>query len=169
VSVVVAAQGLRRVYGRGKDAFEAVRGVDLSVGAGEVFALLGTNSADKTSTLDLLEGLAAPDAGAVEVFGLDPLRDRRLIRPRVGMMLQSGGLPAELTVAETVKMWRGTCTSPTTADAVLAQVDLAGRADVRVGSLSGGEKRRVDLACWCWCSVPVPGGRAQCPEFHHIS
>ncbi|MBC7303770.1 MAG: ABC transporter ATP-binding protein [Nocardia sp.] len=144
---VITARGLRRTYGRGDDAFEAVKGVDLEVREGEVFALLGTNGAGKTSTLDMLEGLVAPSAGQIEVFGLDPLRDRHQVRPWVGIMLQSGGLPAELTVAETLEMWRGTCTDPTTADAVLAQVGLTDRAGVRVGSLSGGEKRRVDLAC----------------------
>ncbi|MFI9407129.1 ABC transporter ATP-binding protein [Nocardia sp. NPDC052316] len=144
---VITAQGLRRTYGHGKDAFEAVKGVDLRVAEGEVFALLGTNGAGKTSTLDMLEGLAAPSAGVVEVFGLDPRRDRAQVRAQVGIMLQSGGLPAELTVRETLEMWRGTCTDPTTADAVLAQVDLANRSDVRVGSLSGGEQRRVDMAC----------------------
>ncbi|WP_069164745.1 ABC transporter ATP-binding protein [Nocardia altamirensis] len=144
---VITAHGLRRTYGHGKDAFEAVKGVDLWVVEGEVFALLGTNGAGKTSTLDMLEGLAAPSSGAVEVFGLDPRRDREQVRAQVGIMLQSGGLPAELTVRETLEMWRGTCTNPTTADIVLEQVDLVDRADVRVGSLSGGEQRRVDMAC----------------------
>lgn len=147
MNAVITARGLRRVYGRGKGAFEAVRSVDLDVVEGEVFALLGTNGAGKTSTLDVLEGLAAPAAGQVEVFGLDPRRDRKQVRPQVGIMLQSGGLPAELTVAETLQMWRGTCTNPTTVDTVLAAVDLTDRADVRVGSLSGGEQRRVDLVC----------------------
>lgn len=147
MSAVITARGLRRVYGQGNDAFEAVKGIDLDVAEGEVFALLGTNGAGKTSTFDLLEGLSAPSDGDVEVFGLDPRKDRKLVRPHVGIMLQSGGLPAELTIAETLEMWRGTCSNPTTADAVLAQVNLADRADVRVGSLSGGEKRRVDLAC----------------------
>ena len=147
MSTVITARGLRRVYGQGDNAFEAVKGIDLDVAEGEVFALLGTNGAGKTSTFDLLEGLSAPTAGDVEVFGLDPRRDRKLVRPLVGIMLQSGGLPAELTIAETLEMWRGTCSNPTTAAAVLAQVDLADRADVRVGSLSGGERRRVDLAC----------------------
>ncbi|GAA4670168.1 ABC transporter ATP-binding protein [Gordonia humi] len=124
-----------------------MRGVDLDVEQGEVFALLGTNGAGKTSTLDLLEGLASPDGGTVEVFGLDPVRHRRRVRPDLGIMLQAGGLPGELTVAETLTMWRGTCTHPTTVDDVLDKVNLTDRADVRVGSLSGGEKRRVDLAC----------------------
>ncbi|MEU0544499.1 ABC transporter ATP-binding protein [Nocardia sp. NPDC005978] len=144
---VIVAHGLRRTYGSGKNAFEAVKGVDLRVGEGEVFALLGTNGAGKTSTLDLLEGLAAPTGGGVEVFGLDPRRDRAQVRAQVGIMLQSGGLPAELTVTETLEMWRGTCSDPTTVDAVLTLVDLGGRAGVRVGALSGGERRRVDLAC----------------------
>jgi len=146
MSAVIKARQLRRVYGNGKDAFEAVKAIDFDVAEGEVFALLGTNGAGKTSTFDLLEGLAAPDGGTVEVFGLDPRRDRKEVRPHVGIMLQSGGLPADLTVTETLEMWRGTVTNPTTVDAVIGQVNLADRADVRVGSLSGGEKRRVDLA-----------------------
>ncbi|MCF8609113.1 ABC transporter ATP-binding protein [Gordonia sp. HY285] len=147
MNAVISAHDLHRWYGHGDDAYHAVRGVDLNVRQGEVFALLGTNGAGKTSTLDLLEGLAAPDDGVVEVFGLDPMRDRRRVRPDLGIMLQSGGLPAELTVIETLEMWRGTCTHPTTVDDVLTKVHLTERAGVRVGSLSGGEKRRVDLAC----------------------
>ncbi len=143
----IIARGLRRTYGRGRDAFEAVKGIDLDVGEGQIFALLGTNGAGKTSTLDLLEGLATPDEGRVQVFGLDPRRDRRQVRPQVGIMLQSGGLPSQLTVTETLQMWRGTCTNPTTVDAVLAATDLRHRAAVRVGHLSGGEQRRLDLAC----------------------
>lgn len=144
---VVVGRGLRRTYGRGKNAFEAVRGIDLAVGEGEVFALLGTNGAGKTSTLDILEGLAEPSSGSVEIFGLDPRRHRAQVRAQVGIMLQSGGLPAELTVGETLEMWRGTCSNPTTTATVLSQVQLDQRVDVRVGSLSGGEQRRVDLAC----------------------
>lgn len=147
MSNVITARGLRRTYGQGNDAFEAVKGIDLDVAEGEVFALLGTNGAGKTSTFDLLEGLSAPSDGDVEVFGLDPRKDRKLVRPHMGIMLQSGGLPAELTIAETLEMWRGTCSNPTTAEVVLEQVNLTDRANVRVGSLSGGEKRRVDLAC----------------------
>ncbi|TXG89164.1 ATP-binding cassette domain-containing protein [Rhodococcus rhodnii] len=144
---VISARDLRRVYGSGSSAFEAVRGVDFDVAEGEVFALLGTNGAGKTSTFDMLEGLVAPTSGEVSVFGRDPLRDRKEVRPDIGIVLQSGGLPAELTVEETLEMWRGTCTHPTTTADVLDKVAMTERAHVRVGSLSGGEKRRVDLAC----------------------
>lgn len=144
---IITARNLCRTYGHGSKAFEAVKGVDLRIAAGEVFALLGTNGAGKTSTLDLLEGLATPSSGVVEVFGLDPYRNRDLVRPQVGIMVQSGGLPAELTVLETLEMWRGTCTDPAPTATVLAQAGLADRAGARVGSLSGGEQRRVDMAC----------------------
>jgi ABC-2 type transport system ATP-binding protein len=147
MTAVLSARGVRRSYGRGAKAFEAVGGVDLDVAPGEIFALLGTNGAGKTSTLDVLEGLAAPTGGSVQVFGRDPRRDRAVVRAEMGIMLQSGGLPAELTVAETLAMWRGTCTHPTTVDRVLDMVGLTERAGVRVRSLSGGEQRRVDLAC----------------------
>lgn len=144
---IISVRGLRRVYGSGKTAYEAVKGIDFDVHQGEVFALLGTNGAGKTSTFDVLEGLAKATSGTVTVFGGDPIAERGRIRADTGVMLQSGGLPAELTVAETLEMWRGTCTHPTTVEHVLGLVDLTHRADVRVGSLSGGEKRRVDLAC----------------------
>lgn len=90
--------------------FEAVCGVTFSVRRGELFALLGTNGAG-TSTLEVLEGLALPSSGTVKVLGRDPARERRVVRPRTGVMLQEGGLPAGLTVAETTRMWAGTLTA----------------------------------------------------------
>src|SRR3954470_3212917 len=95
---VIEVADLRRVYGGG---FEAVRGVGFSVGRGELFALLGTNGAGKTSTVELIEGLAAPAGGRVRVLGHDPYTERDLVRPRIGVMLQDGGFPSELTVTET--------------------------------------------------------------------
>ncbi|MEU6123246.1 ABC transporter ATP-binding protein [Streptomyces sp. NPDC047123] len=140
---VIDVTDLRRVYTGG---FEAVRGISFTVGRGELFALLGTNGAGKTSTVEVLEGLAAPAAGRVRVLGHDPHADRAAVRPRIGVMLQEGGFPAELTVAETARMWAG-CTSGArpTAEA-LEIVGLAKRSGVRVKQLSGGEKRRLDLA-----------------------
>ncbi|MFJ3235069.1 ABC transporter ATP-binding protein [Streptomyces sp. NPDC086787] len=140
---VIEVTDLRRVYGGG---FEAVRGISFSVARGEIFALLGTNGAGKTSTVELLEGLAAPAGGRVRVLGHDPYRERAAVRPRTGVMLQEGGFPSELTVTETARMWAG-CTSGALPESeVLARVGLTGRADVRVKQLSGGERRRLDLA-----------------------
>ncbi len=139
----IEVTNLRRNYGE----FTAVDGVSLEVAHGEVYGLLGTNGAGKTSTLEILEGLAHPTAGKVRVLGLDPLAQRAQVRPHTGIMLQSGGLPQTLTVTETLTMWAGTCSTPLPVDAVLGDVDLQDRRDVKVGSLSGGEQRRLDLAC----------------------
>lgn len=140
---VIEVDGVRRSYAGG---FEAVTGVSFSVARGELFALLGTNGAGKTSTVELLEGLARPDSGAIRVLGHDPYADRAAVRPRIGVMLQEGGFPSDLTAAETVRMWAG-CTSGArpTAEA-LELVGLGHRAGVRVKQLSGGERRRLDLA-----------------------
>ncbi|HEX5568319.1 MAG TPA: ATP-binding cassette domain-containing protein, partial [Streptomyces sp.] len=101
---VIEVTGLRRVY---SDGFEAVRGIDFSVRRGEVFALLGTNGAGKTSTVELLEGLSAPADGRIRILGHDPYTERAAVRPRTGVMLQEGGFPSELTVGETARMWAG--------------------------------------------------------------
>jgi ABC-2 type transport system ATP-binding protein len=140
-------RGLHRVYGTGEKAFAAVRGIDLAVAVGTIVALLGTNGAGKTSALEVVEGLARPTAGEVRVLGLDPVADRAEVRRRTGVLLQTSGFPADLTVAETVRMWASTMTSPRPVADALDELDLAGRADVRVRSLSGGELRRLDLAC----------------------
>ncbi|WP_166850996.1 ABC transporter ATP-binding protein [Isoptericola sp. BMS4] len=139
---VVSVREARRRYG----AFEAVRGVDLEVGRGELVALLGTNGAGKTSLVELVEGLAPADGGQVRVLGRDPYRERRAVVPHVGVMLQNAGFSADLTVAETARMWAGTLTRPRPAGEVLDAVGLSHRAQVRVVSLSGGERRRLDLA-----------------------
>ncbi|MGY5765759.1 ABC transporter ATP-binding protein [Brachybacterium sp. DNPG3] len=144
---IVRATGLSRRYGRGASAHLAVDAIDLEIRRGELFGLLGTNGAGKTSTLEVLEGLARPTGGSVEVFGLDPFRERRRVRPRQGLMLQSGGFPADLTTAEALAMWTSTLSAPRTVADLLAEVDLADRAGTRISSLSGGEVRRLDLAC----------------------
>ncbi len=144
---VIQADGLWRRYGKGKKAFDAVRGVSFSVGQGELFALLGTNGAGKTSTVELLEGLASPAQGEIRLFGdHDPVRDRAKVRPRTGVMLQEGGFANELTCAETLRMWSGFTTDPAPVGDALKLIGLTDRSDVLVKNLSGGEKRRLDLA-----------------------
>ncbi|MFF7544279.1 ABC transporter ATP-binding protein [Streptomyces canus] len=140
---VIEVTGLRRVYGGG---FEAVRGISFAVDRGEVFALLGTNGAGKTSTVELLEGLAPPTDGRIRVLGHDPYTERAAVRPRTGVMLQEGGFPSELTVDETARMWAGCVSGARPPLEVLELVGLARRTGVRVKQLSGGERRRLDLA-----------------------
>ncbi|MCX2178995.1 ABC transporter ATP-binding protein [Streptomyces sp. SKN60] len=140
---VIEADGLHRTYSGG---FEAVGGISFTVPRGEVFALLGTNGAGKTSTVELLEGLAAPTRGTVRVLGHDPYRERAAVRPRIGMMLQEGGFPSDLTAAETARMWAGCTTGARPVAEALDTVGLSHRAGVRVKQLSGGERRRLDLA-----------------------
>ena len=134
--------GLERRYGD----FHAVRGISFEVHPAEVFALLGVNGAGKTSALEVVEGLAAPSKGTVRVLGHDPGRDRAAVRRHLGVLLQRSGLAADLTVRETVHTWARTLTDPRPVGEALDEVGLSGRANVRVRSLSGGERRRLDLA-----------------------
>ncbi|OEU95960.1 ABC transporter ATP-binding protein [Streptomyces oceani] len=144
---VIDVRGLRRRYGpRGAGGFEAVRGLDFSVRRGELFALLGTNGAGKTSTVELLEGLDRPTEGTIGVLGHDPYGERAKVRPRIGVMLQEGGFPSELTVKETARMWGGCTSNCMPLGEALEFVGLTARENVRVKQLSGGEKRRLDLA-----------------------
>src|SRR5690606_14972506 len=139
---VIEARGLSCVYGE----FVAVRDLDLTVRRGELFALLGTNGAGKTTTMETLEGHRAADGGQVRVLGLDPQRDRAALRPRIGMMLQETGFAGDLTVRETMQMWASLTSRPDPVADVLERVELADRADTRVVQLSGGQRRRLDLA-----------------------
>ncbi|GAA3387256.1 ABC transporter ATP-binding protein [Cryptosporangium minutisporangium] len=142
-SAAVEVSDLRRRYRGG---FEAVRGVSFTVRPGELVALLGTNGAGKTSTMEVIEGLAEPSGGSVRVLGKDPIRDRTTVRPHVGIMLQSSGMPGDLTVVESLRLWAGTCATPRPVDEALEMVKLADRAATPVKQLSGGEQRRLDLA-----------------------
>ncbi|GAA1555313.1 ABC transporter ATP-binding protein [Kribbella lupini] len=144
-SAVITAERLARRFG-GRPGHEAVRGIDLAVRRGELFALLGTNGAGKTSALEVLAGLAPPTSGTVRVLGQDPFRSRRLVRSRIGIMLQSRGFAADLTVAETVSTWAGSLTRPRPLGEALDLVGLATRRNVRIRQLSGGEQQRLGLA-----------------------
>lgn len=126
--------------------FEAVRGVSFELQRGELFALLGTNGAGKTSTVEVLEGLAPAGSGRVRVLGLDPWQDRRALRPRIGVMLQEAGFPDGLSVQEMAAGWAGTLPTPRGVAECLELVDLTHRRGVSIANLSGGERRRLDLA-----------------------
>ncbi|WP_457031999.1 ABC transporter ATP-binding protein [Kitasatospora sp. P5_F3] len=138
----VEVRDLRRSYGD----YEAVRGISFSVARGELFALLGTNGAGKTTTLEVLEGYSPPSSGTVRVLGLDPYTQGAQVRRRTGVMLQEGGFFKELTVRETVDSWRSFISGAQPAAQVLDRVGLTERAGTRVAQLSGGERRRLDLA-----------------------
>ncbi|RZQ64158.1 ABC transporter ATP-binding protein [Amycolatopsis suaedae] len=142
----IEVRGLRYSYGE----FAAVSGVDFTVRSGEILALLGTNGAGKTTTLEMVQGFRRPDGGSVSVLGHDPFRSRTAVKPRVGVMLQEAGLVAELTVAETVRLWAGLSSRRDDVDDVLDRVELSHRAGVAVEKLSGGERRRLDFALATW-------------------
>ncbi|TSD50678.1 ABC transporter ATP-binding protein [Rhodococcus sp. KBS0724] len=144
---VIEVDAMSRRYGSGKGAFFAVRDLELTVAEGQLFGLLGTNGAGKTSSLEVIQGLSRPTDGSVRVLGMDPVRERRELRPSLGIMLQKGGLPQDLTARESLSMWAGTCSNPLPVDEVLERVDMRDRSDTRVKFLSGGEARRLDLAC----------------------
>ncbi|MEV7022450.1 ABC transporter ATP-binding protein [Kitasatospora sp. NPDC093558] len=123
----------------------AVAGISFDVRPGEVVALLGTNGAGKTTTMDVLEGYLRPASGSVTVLGHDPFTERARIAPQIGIMLQEAGFFGELTVAETVRAWRRFTPNAASVQDALRLVDLEDRARTRVGRLSGGERRRLDL------------------------
>lgn len=143
---LIEAHNVRRTYGSGDKTYDAVRGVDLTLARGELLAVLGVNGAGKTSLVEVLEGMAPATGGSVKVFGHDPHTQRAKVRPRTGIMLQEAGFSGDLTVTETLQMWAGTLSSPRPLREALEIVNLGHRAEVRVKSLSGGERRRLDLA-----------------------
>ena len=138
----IEVRGLRKAYG-GRD---AVAGIDLTVASGEVFALLGPNGAGKTTTVEILEGHRRRDAGDVRVLGVDPGAAGRDWRARVGIVLQTATDAADLTVAEMVRHVGGFYPRPRPAAEVIEAVGLTEKADAKIRSLSGGQRRRVDVA-----------------------
>jgi ABC-2 type transport system ATP-binding protein len=137
----VAVAGLRKTYGE----HEALRGIDFTIASGEVFGLLGPNGAGKTTTVEILEGYRARDAGEVHVLGVDPERSGTSWRERIGVMLQSSSLYPNLTVRESLRVFAGYYANARDVDEVVEIVELGEKADARVRTLSGGQKRRLDL------------------------
>jgi ABC-2 type transport system ATP-binding protein len=138
----IDVRGLRKSYG----AVEAVRGVDITITSGEVFALLGPNGAGKTTIVEILEGHRQPDAGTVSVLGFDPARRERAMKQRIGIVLQSTSIEQFLTVAEVIEMYRGYYPKPRPLDEIIEVVGLTEKRDERVKKLSGGQQRRLDVA-----------------------
>jgi ABC-2 type transport system ATP-binding protein len=138
----ISVQGLRKRYGD----VEAVRGLDLEVGTGEVFAVLGPNGAGKTTTVEILEGFRDRDGGEVSVLGEDPARASAAWRGRIGVVLQESEPPGLLTVREAVDLFAGYFPKPLDTLETIGQVGLGAQADQRAARLSGGQKRRLDVA-----------------------
>jgi ABC-2 type transport system ATP-binding protein len=139
--VVISVRGLRKSYG----GHEALKGIDLEIPRGTVFGLLGPNGAGKTTTVEILEGYRSRDGGEVSVLGADPEAHRNGLRDRIGIVLQESGVEPDLTVREAIELYGAAYSRRRPADEVAALVGLAAEADQRVGGLSGGQRRRLDL------------------------
>src|SRR5579884_4531380 len=137
----IEVRDLRRSYGE----VHAVAGISFEVARGEVFGLLGPNGAGKTTTVEILEGYRSRDGGEVRVLGSDPQRRAPDFRERIGVVLQASELWPNLTVRETHAVFAGYYRRPRDVDEVIELVGLAEKRDARVKTLSGGQKRRLDL------------------------
>jgi ABC-2 type transport system ATP-binding protein len=138
---VISIRGLRMTYGE----TEAVRGIDLEVQRGEVFAFLGPNGAGKTTTVEILEGYRKRSGGEVSVLGEDPQSAGRAWREQIGIVLQASRLDPYLTVRESLALYAGYFRAPRPIEEVIALVGLEGKADERARRLSGGQQRRLDV------------------------
>ncbi|WP_214106516.1 ABC transporter ATP-binding protein [Acrocarpospora catenulata] len=142
MTTAIHVRGLAKRYGQTR----AVDGLDLDIRRGEVFAILGPNGAGKSTTVEILEGYRKRDAGEVSVLGVDPGRATRQWRARLGIVLQTANDAAELTVRETVRHFAGYYPRPRDPDEVIEKVGLTEKAGTRIRKLSGGQRRRVDVA-----------------------
>jgi ABC-2 type transport system ATP-binding protein len=143
VNAIVVENLVKRYAG-----FTAVEDVSFTAAAGQVTALLGPNGAGKTTTIEILEGFAAPTAGTVRVLGTDPKARGaagRAWRARIGLVLQSTSLDSQLTVTEALMLFGSLYADPRRVAEVLDVIDMATDARTRIGALSGGQRRRVDL------------------------
>lgn len=138
----VSADGVHKAYGD----THALRGISFEVRPGEVFALLGPNGAGKTTTVEILEGYRLPDRGRVRVLGFDPFRSGSGLRDRIGIVLQQSGIERELTVKESLERLARFYTRRSDATDLISMVGLDSKADARIKTLSGGQRRRLDLA-----------------------
>jgi ABC-2 type transport system ATP-binding protein len=124
----------------------AVHDVSFEVEAGEIFGILGPNGAGKTTTVECVEGLRRPDGGTISVFGLDPHRDRTVLRQRVGVQLQESQLPEKLTVREALELYASFYAEPADWRGLVDDLGLSDKLRTRFGKLSGGQKQRLSIA-----------------------
>src|SRR5687767_7022358 len=141
MTAAVSVEALEKSYGD----VQAVRGISFEIGTGEVFGLLGPNGAGKTTTVEILEGYRDRDAGRIEVLGVDPADAGSDWRQRIGVVLQSGSLYGQLTVAEILALFAGYYERPRDVDEVISLVGLEEKRAAKVRTLSGGQQRRLDL------------------------
>jgi ABC-2 type transport system ATP-binding protein len=139
---VIRVEGLEKRYGD----HEAVRGIDLEVRRGEIFAFLGPNGAGKTTTVEILEGFRKASGGRVQVLGVDPAHAHSEWRARIGVVLQESQPEAGLTVRECLELYAGYYPNPRSVDETMELVALSKQAEQRAVSLSGGQRRRLDVA-----------------------
>jgi ABC-2 type transport system ATP-binding protein len=137
----IEIRDLHKSYGE----VDAVDGVSLQVAEGEVYGLLGHNGAGKSTTVEILEGHRAATSGSVKVLGIDPSSNARDLRDRIGIVLQTSAVEPQLTVNEAVRFYGSCYRRPRPADEVIELVGLTHKADERIGTLSGGQRRRLDL------------------------
>jgi ABC-2 type transport system ATP-binding protein len=141
MAAAVVVENLRKTYG----SLAAVDGLSLTIEPHEVVALLGPNGAGKTTTVEILEGYRTPDAGSVSVLGMNPLTGGRAFRERIGVVLQEAGFEDQFSPRELLRLHAGYYPHPRPVDEVLALVGLEEKADAKVRTLSGGQRRRLDL------------------------
>ncbi|MGH2685547.1 MAG: ABC transporter ATP-binding protein [Actinomycetota bacterium] len=142
MGAAIVVEDLHKRYGD----VEAVRGIGFTVEEGQVFAFLGPNGAGKTTTVEICEGFRPRTSGSVSVLGQDPARADRTLKQRIGIVLQTTGVDLFLTVAETIELYRSSYPQPLPLDEVVQLVGLTEKRDSRVGKLSGGQQRRLDVA-----------------------
>ncbi|QDZ13537.1 ABC transporter ATP-binding protein [Humibacter ginsenosidimutans] len=141
-SPVVSVRGLHKRYGD----VTAIDDIDFDIETGETFALLGPNGAGKSTTIEILEGYRDRTSGEVSVLGVDPHRATLAWKAQLGIVLQSAGEPAVMTVAEQLRHFAGFYPHPRDVDQTIAAVGLTGKANTRIAKLSGGQRRRADVA-----------------------
>jgi len=142
MSEIIKVQKLRKTY----KGFAAVDDISFEVHEGEIFGMVGPNGAGKTTTIECIEGLRKPDAGSINVLGLDPQADNKILRTRVGMQLQQSNLPDRMKVWEALDLYSAFYANPVDWKSLMQQLGLEEKKDSRFGKLSGGQKQRLFIA-----------------------